>query len=176
VPLDRDLQRLVHLVNSIAACLGEVNFVDYYARDFPGLLPHFPVLSTSDGLRNPPNLLHWLQNCLKYGCSSRDGDGLPHLLCKEGSFAVDWSRKVVAFYGILLGSERRGQRLSSGVSFNVASGTANSPEHWTVLSMVAESFGLQQLDRLPYGVSLPLRHVSFLFLFLMHAKDAQILQ
>lgn len=154
----QDLQRLVHLVYSIAACLGEANFVDYYARDFPGLLPHFPVLSTTDGLRNPPNLLQWLQNCLKYGCSSRDGEGLPHLLCKEGNFAVDWSRKVVAFYGLLLGLERRGQHLASGVSFNVASGTANCPEHWTVLSMVAESFGLQQLDRLPYGVSLPLRH------------------
>lgn len=80
--------------------------------------------------------------------------------------SVDWSRKVVAFYCLLLGSESTGKHLVSGISFNVASGTVNSPEQWTVLSMVAEGFGLPQLDRLPCGVSLPLRHVSLLvFIF-----------
>ncbi|KAI7741534.1 hypothetical protein M8C21_022341 [Ambrosia artemisiifolia] len=40
-----------------------------------------------------------------------------------------------------------------------ATGSANSPEELTVLAMVGERFGLQQLDLLPAGVSLPLRHV-----------------
>ncbi|KAH9317547.1 hypothetical protein KI387_019316, partial [Taxus chinensis] len=154
----QDLYLLASLLSSIAACLGEENYVDYYVRDFPGILPHFPVFRRASDLKNPPNLIQWLQNRLKYGCRSQDREGLPPLLYKEGIMSVDWSRKVVAFYCLLLGSERIGKHLVSGVSFNVASGTAKSPEQWTVLSMVSEGFGLPQLDRLPYGVSLPLRH------------------
>eukprot|EP01018_Ginkgo_biloba_P012111 Gb_37425 [translate_table: standard] len=154
----QDLWLLVHLLTCIATCLGEANYVDHYLRDFPGLLPHFSHLSKISGLKNPANLFQWLQNCMKYDCNSTNKECLPALLLKEGTISVDWSRKVVSFYGLLFGSRRTGKHLASGVSFSVASGTANTPEEFTVLSMVAEGFGLQQLDRLPFGVSLPLRH------------------
>jgi anaphase-promoting complex subunit 1 len=52
-----------------------------------------------------------------------------------------------------------GKKLSSGVYCNISTGSYSSKEELTVLAMVGERFGLQQLDSLPSGVSLPLRHV-----------------
>jgi anaphase-promoting complex subunit 1 len=79
---------------------------------------------------------------------------------KQKVSAVSWGRKVVSFYSLLLGAERKGKYLSSGVYGEVASGSARNTEELTVLAMVAEKFGRQQLDLLPVGVSLVLRHVS----------------
>jgi hypothetical protein len=50
--------------------------------------------------------------------------------------------------------------LLATVYCEVASGSARNTEELTVLAMVAEKFGHQQLDLLPVGVSLVLRHVS----------------
>lgn len=73
---------------------------------------------------------------------------------------MSWARKTVSFYSILSGAKLFGKKLSSGIHCNVASGSHSSKEELTVLAMVGERFGLQQLDSLPFGVSLPLRHVS----------------
>lgn len=75
---------------------------------------------------------------------------------------VSWARKIVSFYSILSGATLSGKKLSSGVYCNIALGSHCSKEELTVLAMVGERFGLQQLDSLPSGVSLPLRHVSLI--------------
>lgn len=72
---------------------------------------------------------------------------------------ASWARKIISFYSILSGAKWFGKKLSSGVYCNVATGSHCSKEELTVLAMVGERFGLQQLDSLPSGVSLPLRHV-----------------
>ncbi|KAL0382140.1 UNVERIFIED_CONTAM: Anaphase-promoting complex subunit [Sesamum calycinum] len=54
-----------------------------------------------------------------------------------------------------------GNKLSSGVTCNIASGLYRTREELTVLGMVGEKFGLQHLDLLPAGVSLPLRHLRY---------------
>ncbi|PPD81551.1 hypothetical protein GOBAR_DD21537 [Gossypium barbadense] len=59
---------------------------------------------------------------------------------------------------LLCGAKIIGNKLSSGVSCNIASGSSCSNEELTVLAMVGEKFGLKELDSLPSGVSLPLRH------------------
>ncbi|URE26434.1 Anaphase-promoting complex subunit [Musa troglodytarum] len=56
------------------------------------------------------------------------------------------------------GAERKGRILSTGVYCEIANGSARTIEELTVLAMVGERFGRQQLDLLPLGVSLPLRH------------------
>lgn len=94
-----------------------------------------------------------------HGVGFANIDDIPPLARKGGSSAVSWSRKVVSFYSILSGAESMRGRLSSGVSCKIGSGSSSTPEEKMVLAMVAEGFGLQQLDSLPIGVSLPLRHV-----------------
>ena len=91
-------------------------------------------------------------------------DDIPALMCKQKGSAVSWGRKVVSFYSLLLGAERKGRNLSSGVYCEVASGSARNTEELTVLAMVGENFGRQQLDLLPIGVSLVLCHVCALSL------------
>ena len=51
-----------------------------------------------------------------------------------------------------------GEKPSSGVYGNLATGASSSSEESTALAMVEEEFGLQQLESLPADVSLPLRH------------------
>ncbi|KAK3042105.1 hypothetical protein RJ639_001807 [Escallonia herrerae] len=82
---------------------------------------------------------------------------LGHLV-KDGSSAVSWARKIVSFYSVLCGAEQLGKELSSGVYCKIATGSISTKEELTVLAMVGESFGLQQLGLLPAGVSLPLCH------------------
>ena len=62
---------------------------------------------------------------------------------------------------MLFGDKPVGQKLSSGVPCNIAPGSYSSNEELAILAMAGERFGLQQLDLLPSGVSLPLRHVSW---------------
>ncbi|CAK7325887.1 unnamed protein product [Dovyalis caffra] len=76
----------------------------------------------------------------------------------DGNSVVSWARKIVSFYTLLCGGKRTGKKLSSGVYCNIAVGSCCTSEELTVLAMVGERFGLQQLDLLPSGVSLPLRH------------------
>jgi anaphase-promoting complex subunit 1 len=157
--LFRDLASLASLLCRVASSLGENSYVDYYCRDFPDNLVEFHSLSSATALRAPPCLFRWLENCLRHGCDLKTSDDIPALMCKEKSSAVSWGRKVVSFYSLLLGAERIGKNLSSGVYCEVASGSARNTEELTVLTMVAEKFGRQQLDLLPIGVSLVLRHV-----------------
>ncbi|KAM3218577.1 hypothetical protein P3L10_023108 [Capsicum annuum] len=117
-------------------------------------------ISDPSSKRIPPSLFRWLESCLKHGCSSSSVSHLPSLIFRDGSSVVNWGRKIVSFYCLLCSAELLGKRLSSGVSFVVASGSYNTPEELTVLSMVGERVGLQQLDLLPAGVSLPLRDIS----------------
>ncbi|XP_010253785.1 PREDICTED: anaphase-promoting complex subunit 1 [Nelumbo nucifera] len=154
----RDLGLLVVLLCNIVASLGEESYIDYYLRDFPHLSKNFGTCSTCSSPRTPPSLFKWLDICLRYGCHMANINDLPSLICKEGSYVVSWARKIISFYSLLLGAERLGKKLSSGVYCNIATGSSRSPEELTVLAMVAEGFGLQQLDLLPAGVSLPLRH------------------
>lgn len=153
-----DLVPLVTLLCHIATCLGEASYIDYYLRDFPCLLQKVEISHSNCASRVPPCLFRWLENCLLYGCRFVNCNDIPPLICKDGCSVVSWARKIVSFYSLLLGSERIGRKLSTGVYCNIAKGSASTPEELTVLAMVAEGFGLRQLDLLPAGVSLPLRH------------------
>ncbi|XP_075104821.1 anaphase-promoting complex subunit 1-like isoform X3 [Nicotiana tabacum] len=153
----RDLGLLVVLLCDIAAFLHEDCYLDHYIRDFPCLSKGREVSLTSSPKKIPPSLFRWLESCLKHGCSSASISHLPSLIFKDGSSVVNWGRKIVSFYSLLCGAELLGKRLSSGVSCAVASGSFNTPEELTILAMVGERVGLQQLDLLPAGVSLPLR-------------------
>ncbi|KAK4273718.1 hypothetical protein QN277_017057 [Acacia crassicarpa] len=155
-----DLELLAVLLCNIAEFLREENYLDHYIRDFPGLSSRFLLSRTpiSWKRKNPPNLFRWLENCLQHGYTSADIIDLPPLVCKDGSSMVSWARKIVSFYSILSGAKLFGRKLSSGIHCNIASGSHCSKEEVTVLAMVGERFGLQQLDSLPFGVSLPLRH------------------
>ncbi|KAK9168101.1 hypothetical protein Syun_000241 [Stephania yunnanensis] len=159
-----DLELLAGLLCNVAKSLGEESFVDYYIRDFPHLSVKIETCQASFSARTPPSLFRWLENCLVYGISSTYKSDLPALLCKDGSSAVSWARKVVSFYSLLLGAQRQDRLLSSGVYCKVATGSSCTSEEVVVLAMVAEGFGLQHLDLLPAGVSLPLRHVSIYML------------
>ncbi|KAG5408099.1 hypothetical protein IGI04_004418 [Brassica rapa subsp. trilocularis] len=100
----------------------------------------------------------WLENCLRRGCLSTNLDDLPDLIRKDGCSIVSWARKIVSFYSVLFGDKPVGKKLSSGVPCNIAPGSYSSNEELTILAMAGEKFGLHQLDLLPSGVSLPLRH------------------
>lgn len=154
----RDLELLGFLSCYIAKFLGEESYVDHYIRDFPGLSGSVGICDTSISQENPPSLFRWLENCLLHGYNSANINDLPPLICKDGSSVVSWARKIVSFYSLLSGAKHIGKKLSSGVYCNIATGSYNANEELTVLAMVGEKFGLQQLDSLPSGVSLPLRH------------------
>lgn len=154
---------LVDLLCYIAISLGETSYVDHYIRDFPCVTPDVATAHVSPSPRSPPCLLRWLEKCLQFGCKSEHVNDLPDMVCKDKCSVVSWARKIVAFFSLLLGAERNERKLSSGVYCDIANGSASTPEELTVLAMVAERFGLQHLDLLPAGVSLPLRHVSLSF-------------
>lgn len=155
----RDLGLLVTLLCEVSKFLGESNYLDYYIRDFPSLSRNYSSHQTSPSqkTKTPPSLFRWLENCLRHGCTCTTITDLPALMRKDGGSGsvVSWARKIVSFYSVLCG----GNKLSSDVYCTFAHGSASSPEELTVLAMVGERFGLQQLDLLPAGVSLPLRHV-----------------
>nr|POE46089.1 anaphase-promoting complex subunit 1 [Quercus suber] len=154
----RDLELLAVLLCNIANFLGEESYLDHYVRDFPSLSKKFGMDMTSCSRKIPPSLFRWLENCLQHGSSVANIDDLPYLICKDGSPVVSWARKIVSFYSLLSGAKRIGKKLSTGVYCNIAMGSHCTHEELTVLAMVGENFGLQQLDSLPSGVSLPLRH------------------
>ncbi|KAG9140780.1 hypothetical protein Leryth_006968 [Lithospermum erythrorhizon] len=154
----RDLGLLVVLLCKISIYLGEGSYLDHYIRDFPDLLQEFGMLEQSRSPKAPPNLWRWLENCLRDGCSSANVHDLPILVCKGGSSVVNWARKIVSFYSLLCGAEQIERNLSTGVFCNITSGSSSNKEELTILAMVGEGFGLQQLDLLPAGASLPLRH------------------
>lgn len=149
--------------------------MDYYVRDFPCLLSDIYFFRRTVNQRTPPSLFQWLENCLRRGCHLADLNDLPSLIFKGNSNALCWARKVVCFYSLLLGAERNGKKLSTGVYCDIAKGTVQSPEEHTVLAMVAERFGHPQLDLLPVGVSLPLHHVSLLVLLFSHSNAICVL-
>ncbi|KAF6170410.1 hypothetical protein GIB67_014340 [Kingdonia uniflora] len=154
----RDLGLLVALLYDIAAFLGEKSYMDYYLRDFSNLSSKVGISHTSLSPRTPPSLFRWLESCLQGGCVSTNINDLPYLIYKDASSTVSWARKIVSFYSLLLGTERIGKKLSSGIHCKIAKGSFHSSEELTILAMVAERFGLRQLDLLPAGVSLPMRH------------------
>jgi anaphase-promoting complex subunit 1 len=158
----RELWQLGATLSSLGAACGEMEYVDHYSRDFPLAVPPLPNLPDSVSLKIdgkvPPNLFQWLENCLRGKRLAENMENLPGLLIKESASCVDWSRRVIGFYDLLTGGEVVNGRLPSGVQLHIAPGIATSAEQRTVLSMVAEGFGLPELDRLPPGVSLPLRH------------------
>ncbi|KAK4436500.1 Anaphase-promoting complex subunit [Sesamum alatum] len=154
----RDLGLLVVLLCDIADFLHEVSYLDHYRRDFPGLVKDFRMSQNSSIPRTPPSLFRWLENCLRHGYGSASTCDLPPLICKNGTSIVNWARKIVSFYSLLSGADQSGKKLSSGVTCNIAPGLYRTREELTVLGMVGEKFGLQHLDLLPAGVSLPLRH------------------
>lgn len=158
----RELWQLGATLSSLAAASGEMGYVDHYSRDFPLAVLPLPILPESVSLKNngkvPPNLFQWLEKCLKGNRPAENTESLPGLLTKETASCVDWSRRVIGFYDLLTGGEVVNGRLPSGVQLSISSGIATTGEQRTVLAMVAEGFGLPELDRLPPGVSLPLRH------------------
>lgn len=133
--------------------------MDHYIRDFPGLSGTVGICETSFSQETSPSLFRWLENCLLHGYNSASINDLPPLIRKDGNSVVSWARKIVSFYSLLSGAKHIGKQLSSGVYCNIATGSYSTNEELTVLAMVGEKFGLQQLDSLPSGVSLPLRHV-----------------
>ncbi|KAA3482027.1 anaphase-promoting complex subunit 1 isoform X1 [Gossypium australe] len=154
----RDLELLAILLCNIAKFLGEECYLDHYVRDFPALCKTVKMGINCLSSKAPFNLFRWLENCLQHGCTSDKTNNLPLVVCKDGSSVVSWARKIVSFYSLLCGAKIIGNKLSSGVSCTIASGSSCSNEELTVLAMVGEKFGLKELDSLPSGVSLPLRH------------------
>ncbi|GMN41281.1 hypothetical protein TIFTF001_010497 [Ficus carica] len=154
----RDLELLAVLLCDIAKFVGEQSYLDHYIRDFPGLSKNAGMSKTFLSCKTPPSLFRWLENCLLHGCDSANQNDLSPLICQNGSSVVSWGRKVVSFYSLLCGAKQIGKKLSSGVYCNIAAGSHCTKEELTVLAMVGERFGLKQLDLLPSGVSLPLRH------------------
>ncbi|GFY82115.1 E3 ubiquitin ligase [Actinidia rufa] len=154
----QDLGLLVVLLCNIADFLGEESYLDHYIRDFPGLSKKFGMQTSFSG-KTPPSLFRWLEHCLQHGADSVDSNDLPPLICKDESSVLSWARKIISFYSLLCGAKQSGKNLSSGVRCNIATGSSCNCEQLTVLAMVGERFALQQLDLLPCGVSLPLRHV-----------------
>ncbi|KAL3521232.1 hypothetical protein ACH5RR_019381, partial [Cinchona calisaya] len=154
----RDVNLLVVLLCNIAESLCEGSYLDHYIRDFPTLSNDFGMCQSSSANKTAPSLFRWLESCLQHGCSSATTSDLPSLICKDETSAVYWARKIVSFYSLLCGAQQLGKRLSSGVCCTIASGSHSTKEELAVLAMVGEGFGLQQLDLLPVGVSLPLRH------------------
>ncbi|KAH0895291.1 hypothetical protein HID58_044859 [Brassica napus] len=154
----QDLHHLAVLLCNIAKFLGEKCYIDHYLRDFPRLSKITGACTTLSSSRKPPNIFRWLENCLRRGCLSTNLDDLPDLIRKDGCSIVSWARKIVSFYSVLFGDKPVGKKLSSGVPCNIAPGSYSSNEELTVLAMAGERFGLHQLDLLPSGVSLPLRH------------------
>lgn len=154
----RDLVLMVPLLCNVAKSLGKESYLDHYIRDFPTLSKKFGISGISSTLRGPPSLFRWLETCLQHGCSSADINDLPTLILKDGSSVTRYGRKMVSFYSILFGAKQVGKKLSSGVYCNIAPGSFHNCEELTVLAMAGERFGLQQLDLLPTGISLPLRH------------------
>ncbi|OWM69945.1 hypothetical protein CDL15_Pgr025794 [Punica granatum] len=124
-----DLELLSGLLCSIANSLGERSYIDHYVRDFPALVEKVGTGPDSLSWKTPPSLFRWLEISLQRGYNSAD-----------------------------ISAEHVGKKLSSGVSCNIAAGSYSTGEEHTVLAMVGENFGLQQLDNLPSGISLPLRH------------------
>ncbi|XP_010423455.1 PREDICTED: anaphase-promoting complex subunit 1 isoform X1 [Camelina sativa] len=154
----QDLHNLAILLCNIAKFLDEKCYLDHYIRDFPRLSKTIGACTTLSSIRKPPNLFRWLENCLRRGCLSTNLDDLPDLIRRDGCSIVSWARKVVSFYSVLFGDKPEGRTLSSGVPCNIAPGSYSSNEELTILAMAGERFGLHQLDLLPSGVSLPLRH------------------
>ncbi|XVF84048.1 hypothetical protein PTKIN_Ptkin16aG0543300 [Pterospermum kingtungense] len=154
----RDLELLAILLSDIAKFLGEECYLDHYVRDFPALCQRVRMGTSSLSRKTPFSLFRWLENCLLRGCTPDSTNNLPLVICKDGSSVVSWARKIISFYSVLCGAKLIGKKLSSGVSCNIASGSFCSGEELTVLAMVGEKFGLKELDSLPSGVSLPLRH------------------
>ena len=159
----RDLGLLVVLLRNVACSLGDGSCLDYYVRDFPGMSEGVGMCKACLSQTTPPSLFRWLENCLLYGCASANINDLPTLIYKDGH-SVSWARKIVSFYSLLCGAKLVGRKLSSGVYCNLATGSSSSSEELMVLAMVGEKFGLQQLDLLPAGVSLPLRHVRYVWI------------
>lgn len=157
----RDLELLAVLLCNIAKFLGQESYLDHYIRDFPGLFKKIGICAKTCSQKTASSLFRWLEHCLQFGCSSANKNDLPPLIYKDGSSVMSRTRKIVSFYSLLCGGKQIGKKLSSGVHCNVARGSYTNSEELTVLAMVGERFGLQQLDSLPSGVSLPLRHVSW---------------
>lgn len=154
----RDLELLSTLLCDISWFLGQQSYLDHYIRDFPCLAKQVGVCIATNSQKKPASLFRWLENCLLHGhCSAKLID-LPPLILNEESSVVSWARKIVAFYSLLAGSKQTGKKLSTGVYCNIAMGSHSTNEELVVLAMVGEAFGQQQLDLLPSGVSLPLRH------------------
>ncbi|PON86586.1 Anaphase-promoting complex subunit [Trema orientale] len=154
----RDLELLAVLLCDIAKFLGEQSYMDHYVRDFPGFSRNVQMPITSLSSKTPPSLFRWLESCLLLGCNSASHNDLSPLICQNGSSIVSWARKIVSFYSLLSDAKQVGKKLSSGVYCNIAAGSHCTSEELIVLAMVGERFGLKQLDLLPSGVSLPLRH------------------
>ncbi|KAL2629518.1 hypothetical protein R1flu_014204 [Riccia fluitans] len=157
----RQASQLATLLSHLAAAAGELEYVDHYTRDFPTVVPPLPGLKQSPfqgKWRTPESLFTWLENCIKRRRLVKGREGLPALLLKENLTCVEWSRKVVGFYELLLGDGDTTKEKPTIVHIAMSRGTATRSEHKMVLAMVAEAFSLPDLDRLPCGISLPLRH------------------
>ncbi|KAL8144559.1 hypothetical protein V2J09_017591 [Rumex salicifolius] len=154
----RDLMLLVDLLFQVADFLGEHNHVEHYIRDFPFLCKRKRGLQSISAPTSPPSLYRWLENCLLHGYAHAGIDDIPALVQKNRSSVVSWARKIVSFYSLLSGARLMDGKLTSGVHCNIALGSYSTPEEQTILAMVGEDFGLQQIDMLPVCVSLPLRH------------------
>ncbi|KAJ3688112.1 hypothetical protein LUZ61_017276 [Rhynchospora tenuis] len=162
----KDVEHLASLLCIMSVYLRETKYADYYCRDFPEILiklrmdppPNFDDKFTL-ACSEPSSVFCWLETSLKKGCKSvSNPNNIPTLICKSKSPVLGWARKVLSFFSLLLGAEKNGAALSSGVNCEIANGSARSREEIVVLAMVAENFGRQHLDLLPVGVSLPLRH------------------
>ncbi|KAI5082089.1 hypothetical protein GOP47_0001832 [Adiantum capillus-veneris] len=157
----RDLGPLASLLGLIASTLFEWNYLDYYARDFPHLFELFsrvlpPTSLTS--LKLPFNIFDYLEGIIKNGKSVIPSDSLPSIYTNQNSTCVSFTRKVLAFYELLVFKGAVTGVLPSGIHLTIADGSFQTPEQRLVLAMVGEKFSLADLDRLPAGVSLLLRH------------------
>ncbi|KAH7290973.1 hypothetical protein KP509_30G071400 [Ceratopteris richardii] len=159
----RDLEALASLLGRIALALHEWNYLDHYARDFPGLFGFFKGLRSPiswKSLKLPFNVFCCLEDIIRTGRPINFDNTLPSFYRNKDCACVNLTRKVLSFYELLTCKGEVARVLPSGLHVEIAHGSFSTPEQRLVLAMVGENFSLADLDRLPAGVSLLLRHAS----------------
>ncbi|XP_075719012.1 anaphase-promoting complex subunit 1 [Rhinoderma darwinii] len=177
------IQSLVTLLLQLARDLNLPPYTDFYFRDYPALLRNsgqtccieptqigfmsYPSFFTSD----PPSIYQWLSCCLK----GERQTAYPYLpgICERSELVV------LSFALYILGDEnaiangmskylskitagQRKQQLEEDRRYSLKpTPTVSSLSEKLVLWMTNIAFSLQDLESLPFGVALPIRHAIY---------------
>ncbi|XP_056423181.1 anaphase-promoting complex subunit 1 [Hyla sarda] len=177
------IRSLVTLLLQLARDLNLPSYTDFYFRDYPALLRNsgqtccmeptqigfmsYPSFFTSD----PPSIYHWLSSCLK-------GEKLRAFPCLPG--ICERSKLVVLSFALyILGDENAVTNGTSKYLSKITAGqrkqqleddrrhslkpipTVSSLSEKLVVWMTDIGFSLQDLESIPFGVALPIRHAIY---------------